>query len=82
MSTMSWGSLVYSLAPIFGPLPQEIMGPTTTNKESSMSTIKVINLLKLMEDGSNWVMYQKCVKNAIIVMVASFHLLSNRNLVI
>ena len=23
MSTMSWGSLIYSLGPVFGPLPQE-----------------------------------------------------------
>ena len=42
------------------------MGPATTNEEISTSTIKVINLPKLVEDGSNWVMYQERVENAIM----------------
>ena len=42
------------------------MGPVTTNEESSTSTIKVVNLPKLAEDGSNWVMYQEHVENAIM----------------
>ena len=42
------------------------MGPMVTNEESSTSTIKVVNLPKLVEDGSNWVIYQECIRNAIM----------------
>ena len=41
------------------------MGPTTTNKESHIMTIKGLNLPKLAEDGSNWTLYQEQLENAI-----------------
>ena len=41
------------------------MGPTTTNKESHVMTIKGLNLPKLAEDGSNWTLYQEWLGNTI-----------------
>lgn len=45
------------------------MGPDTTKEEATSSgsyAIKGLNLPKLAEDGSNWVLYQERVENAII----------------
>ena len=41
------------------------MCPTTTNKESHVTTIKGLNLPKLAEDGSNWTLYQEWLENTI-----------------
>jgi len=40
------------------------MGPTDVSTDSA-STIKVVSLLKLTSDGSNWTTYQDHVVNAI-----------------
>ena len=39
-----------------------------TNKENSSSPIKGVNLPKLAEDGSNWVLYQERLENAVTAM--------------
>jgi hypothetical protein len=42
------------------------MGPATANEENPSSTsVRGINLPKLAEDGSNWVLYQERLENAI-----------------
>ena len=44
------------------------MVPAMTNEENSSSPIKGVNLPKLAEDESNWVLYQERLENAVTAM--------------
>ena len=39
------------------------MGPKSSSNMSSSSNVKVVNLLRLLEDGSNWIIYKEHVIN-------------------
>ncbi|KAF5328063.1 hypothetical protein D9619_013649 [Psilocybe cf. subviscida] len=54
---------------------QQVMGPDDANSNmASSSNLKVVNLPKLNEDGSNWVTYKARIKNHLAANGLSRHL--------